>query len=110
MDTFTNKDFSLSKGGGAQFGEYPATKTVNAAQSNSSKSNNVTQEVNTEFGEYQKTTNEIGMDSDNKNLGGDILQATSSGVTLGNFGATTTKITDLNTQYGASFDAFNANT
>ena len=110
MDTFTNKDFSLSKGGGAQFGEYPATKKVNAAQSNSSKSNNVTQEVNTEFGEYQKTTNEIGMDSDNKNLGGDILQATSSGVTLGNFGATTTKITDLNTQYGASFDAFNANT
>ena len=108
MDTFKN-DNSSTKRGGAQFGEYPATKKVNTAQSNSAKSNNPTQEINAEFGEYQKTTNEIGMDFDNNPSGGDILQATSSGVTLGNFGAITTKVTDFNTQYGTSSDSMNAN-
>ena len=108
MDTFNNND-SLTKGRGAQFGEYPATKKVNTAQTNFAKANNSTQGINTEYGEYQKTTNEIGMDSDNNLSGGDILQATSSGVTLGNFGAITTKVTDFNTQYGTSFDSMNVN-
>ena len=109
MDTFKSND-SLAKGRGVQFGEYPATKKVNKAQTNSAKSsNNPTQEINAEFGEYQKTTNEIAMDYDNNPSGGDILQATSSGVTLGNFGAITTKVTDFNTQYGTSFDSMDVN-
>ena len=109
MDSFKNNNFPPTIGGGAQFGEYPATKKVNAAQTNFTKSNTATQGVNAEFGEYQKTTNEISMDSGNNPLGGDILQATSTGVTLGNFGALTTKITDLNAQHGSSFDNLNSN-
>ena len=72
MDTFKSND-SLAKGRGVQFGEYPATKKVNKAQTNSAKSsNNPTQEINAEFGEYQKTTNEIAMDSDNNPSGSPV--------------------------------------
>lgn len=75
MDIYANKGFTLSQGKAVQFGEYPATKSVK--QSKFTSSNSLSASV--EFGEYAKTTKEVGMDSEYNPSDLDILQATSYG-------------------------------
>ena len=80
MDIYQNKDFTLSQRKAVQFGEYPVSKSVNTGKSKFGSSNGLISRANVEFGEYEKTTNEIGMDSNPSDI--DILQGTNSGDNL----------------------------
>ena len=79
MSIYSNKDFTLSKKEVVQFGEYPVTKNSNIGQSKYTSSNSLIPGAYVEFGEYEKTTKEIGMDSEYNPSEVDILQSTNSG-------------------------------
>ena len=82
MDIYQNKDFTLSQRKAVQFGEYPVSKSVNTGKSIFDSSNGLISRANVEFGEYEKTTNEIGIDSEYNPSDIDILQGTNSGDNL----------------------------
>ena len=82
MDIYQNKDFTLSQRKAVQFGEYPVSKSVNTGKSKFVSSNGLISGANVEFGEYEKTTNEIGIDSEYNPSDIDILQGTNSGDNL----------------------------
>ena len=107
MDTYKNNDILLQQGEGAQFGEYTATKSSHPAQSNFSSSLDGIQSGGESNGEYQTTTNEIAMDSEYNPSGGDILQATSEGITLGDLKRASMK-GGFGTQLGTSYDVLQA--
>ena len=102
MDTYLNNDFSLNQGQGAEFGEYSATKSGQNSQPNFDSSMEINLNENKGYEDYQKTTNEIGLDSEYAPAEGDFLQTADAGET--DFKTST----GIEGQYESSFDVLQA--
>ena len=82
MDINANKSFNSSQVKSVQFGEYPVTKSVNIKQSKFTSSNYLIPASSVEFGENEKTTNEISKKHEYNPSEVDILLTTYHGDNL----------------------------
>ena len=105
MDMYRNHGTSLSQGEGAMFGEYSTTPSKYGIKSRRryTLSTDVIPSVSTEFGEYQKTTTEIGQDSVSNPLNGVYKNKMNIAAKLLDFGETT-NTNGVNTNFDSSYD------
>ena len=105
MDTFLSNGNSLSQDEGATFGEYQTTTKVNGVLSRFIPDIDAIPSAEEEFGRFQKTSYEIGSNSDRPDI--DYLKATSEGIEIEDFQEKTNLVGSEN-NYLSNFDVLQA--